>query len=185
MSLSLQEWREKLKTGWNSWKEDPRGKLTSLGAGSLYLAVAGSTLYPVAAAIAHGDPAAGALLVSIAGGIGGKLIAELLQKGTDEKTLSQDLAQAADRRPQIIPALDAVLEKLDAIPQITSGMNDDDLAWFNETFHSERARLVSNTGSGAIAINGAVAAGKGGVAVGGSVHGNINIGVANSKDPED
>ena len=51
----------------------------------------------------------------------------------------------------------------------------------NEAQHAG-GDTVSNTGSGAVATHGSVAAGAGGVAVKGDVHGSITLGVPEKKE---
>ena len=185
MSLSFTEWKDRLKARWQAWATNPKAALNALGANSLYFALAGTALYPVAEAVARGDLAAVGTLYTLGAGVGVNLIANAVQRWADESDAAQQLAAAAGAQPELVATLDIILQKLEATRQIEDKLTVADRAWFTQTLQAEVARLgsrlvvgpVSNLGNGAIAIGRtATSAGAGGVAVGGSVYGDISLG---------
>jgi formylglycine-generating enzyme required for sulfatase activity len=166
MTFSYHDWREKLKACWQTWTANPKAKLDALGANSLYLAVAGSALYPIAYAISQGDPAAAELLRSLGAGAGVNLIANCIQDWADESDAARQLTAAAAENPELVKSLDVILEKLQAFQQIEHQLSDDDRRWFRQTLQEDAKRFGSCI----------VIAGNWSVAVGGDVHGDIHIG---------
>ena len=113
----------------------------------VYGAVCGATIWPLIEAAQQGQllPAVMAL-GGVAGGIGGSLIAEQIQrwKDRDDKVSEEEVAQwvaAQADNPDLRAALDAILEKLDAIPQAQAALSGDDRHWFAATLRSELDRL--------------------------------------------
>ncbi len=164
----------------------------------LYGSLCGMSLWPLVEASQGGEvlPAMMAL-GTVAGGIGGNLLAEQIQRWSHSATLRGCYANHADeaevidwvveRAPDdadLRQALDEVLEKLDAVPQAQAGLSQADRRWFDETLRRELARLgnleryeAHLTGSGAIAQGpGAKAVGQGGAIVEGDVHGDVVVG---------
>jgi hypothetical protein len=88
-------------------------------------------------------------------------------------------------------ALDTILEQLQVISQARECLQANDHAWFVQTLRTELealgnlARFEAHlTGSEAIAQGpSAVAAGQGGIAIGGSVHGNVSLGSGGERKP--
>lgn len=97
------------------------------------------------------------------------------------------MAEQAPNNPELRQALDAILEKLEAIPQARTGLTATDQQWFARLLREELTQLgnltrfeATLTGSGAIAQGtGAVAVGERGVNVGGSVGGSVITGSQN------
>lgn len=186
MSFSFSEWKAQLKARWQTWRENPKVELNALGTKSLYFGLAGTALYPIAAAVAQGDLSAVGQLYSLGSGVGINLIANSVQKWSDESTAAKDLAKTAEQHPEMVEALDTILQKLDVLSQVQSGLSADDRKWFARTLKANLERIggtltieiasVSNPGSGGIAIGpGAAAAGAGGTAVSGNVYDSIRI----------
>jgi len=126
-------------------------------------------------------------LGSVAGGIGGDLIAGQVQRWkerADQAEVAGWVAEHASANADLRAALDDVLEQLDALVQAQAGMGEDDRRWFAETLQEEMSRLgnlarfeAALSGSGAIAQGeGARAVGQGGVLVEGDVHGDVVTG---------
>jgi len=126
-------------------------------------------------------------LGSVAGGIGGDLIAGQVQRWkerADQAEVAGWVAEHASANPELREALDDVLEKLDTLAQAQAGMGEADRRWFAETLREEMSRLgnlarfeAALSGSGAIAQReGARAVGQGGVLVEGDVYGDVVTG---------
>jgi len=112
-----------------------------------YGGLCGAALAPVVAAAQGGEFLAAILaLGKLAGGIGGGLIAKQIERWKDqaERVDEEDLrrwvvehAENADVRT----ALDTILERLDALPEVQTGLAQSDRDWFVETLHGELGRL--------------------------------------------
>ena len=184
MPLSFDEWKTNLASRWQAWRANPRSMLNKVGVNSLYLGLAGTALYPIAEAVARGDLAALGLLYTLGAGVGVNLIANSVQQWKDESDAARQLVPLAEGQPELVAALDAMLEKLEAVDQVQSGLAPADRDWFARTWQAEAAHFksaltvgyVTNTGSGAIGIGEATVAGEGGVAVRGNVYGDIVLG---------
>jgi formylglycine-generating enzyme required for sulfatase activity len=169
MAFSIADWRRKLTERWREWAADPRGKLAALGANSLFYAIAGSALYPVAAALAHSDPnAAVQLLSSVATGAGVNLIANCIQDCADESDAARVLEAAATEHSEIASALDQILGEMDAFRQIQHELSTSDRTWFTQTLRQELPRLGSRF----------VIGGDGSVVIGGDVYGDVYLNAA-------
>ncbi len=185
----------------STWKQSAADKLRGIGGWLdrrktqdapllVYGTLCGLSLWPLVEAMQRGEilPAMMAL-GSVAGGVGGNLIAEQVQRWKDsadkvnEAKVRQWVAEHAASDADLRAALDVILKQLEAIPTAKAALNDQDREWFTQTLKGELARLgnaahfeATLIGSGAIAQGeGAVAAGAHGVAVGGSVQGDINV----------
>ena len=176
-----------------TWKQAAADKLQAIGGWLdrrrrqdapylLYGTLCGLSLWPLIEAAQAGQflPVMMAL-GSVAGGVGGNLLAEQVQRWKDhageldEAEVADWAAEQAAADPELRQALDAILEKLEAIPQAQAALateERDSRAWFVATLRDELVRLGSQlrleatvTGSGAIAQgSGAQAAGERGVA---------------------
>lgn len=56
-----------------------------------------------------------------------------------------------------------------------------DIAHLLDSLQREGGDTIINTGSGGVVTRGGVAAGKGGVAIQGDVHGNVSLGASDKK----
>jgi hypothetical protein len=180
------------------WKEKAGEQLRTLGdwlrrRGArdapclLYGTLCGLSLWPLVEAAQAGQTLPVMMgLGSVAAGVGGNLIAEQVQrwKGrADKAQVAQWVVENAPTNPDLREALDDILESLDAVAQAQAGLGEAEREWFAVTLRKELAQLgnlarfeATLSGSGAIAQEHSVAAGAGGVAVGGDVHGDVVTG---------
>ena len=70
MSISFADWQTQLRQRLQTWVKNPKAAIDAVGANSLYFALAGTALYPIAEAVARGDLAALGLLYSLGAGVG-------------------------------------------------------------------------------------------------------------------
>jgi hypothetical protein len=178
-----QTWRRQIQERLARFAASARAQFQQAAPNLLYGFLSAMALWPVAQAVQGGELAALLALGSVAGGVGANLIANQLQSWKNEADAAEQLSQAAQDDPDVREVLDALLDKLGVVEQAQAGMSEADRTWFLETLRWEVAKLGSSltvvtvTGSGAAAVGDrAVAAGEGGVAVGGDVHGGIHIG---------
>jgi hypothetical protein len=136
-------------------------------------------------------------LGNVVAGVGGNLIAEQSQRWHDQAHLSSEADVASWIATHITTdadfrqALDTILEQLQVISQARECLQANDRTWFVQTLRTELEALgnlthfeAHLTGDGAIAQeSGAVAACQGGVAIGGSVHGNVSLGSGGEREP--
>jgi len=143
----------------------------------MYGTLCGLSLWPLVDAMQRGEilPVMMAL-GSAAGGVGGNLIAAQVQRWkdsaepVDEAQVSQWVAQNADNA-EVRTALDAIVERLEAVSQAQAGLGQANRQWFADTLKRELTQLgnlphyeAMLIGSGAIAQGpGAKAAGERGV----------------------
>ncbi|MCP4424425.1 MAG: NACHT domain-containing protein, partial [Chloroflexi bacterium] len=195
MELTSKTWQEKSKDKLHQitrWLKKGDAPFIAYGT------VAGLSLWPLVESIAQtGEfwPAVGALY-GVAGGVGGNLIAEQLQRWKDraeppdENEVIRWVQAQAEKEPQIRQSLDEILEKLDAIPLAQVELTDSDRAWFAQTLQAElkelgnlprfAAALTLTVDSGAMALgDNAIAVGARGVHVGGNMKGHIVTGDGN------
>jgi hypothetical protein len=191
MPFDIQTWRQRVAQraeGWKSRWEQAK----PAGISSVYAFLSAMALWPVVEAAQQGDWAALAALGSVAGGIGGNLLANQIQSWKDQADAAQQLAEAAEENDDIRAALDSVLTKLDVLSEAQAVLDEGDRAWFTETLRREVDQLGSNLtivtviGPGAAAVGPhAVAAGERGVAIGGDLYGDIHFGPPLEPSPED
>ena len=179
-----------------NWKQSATDKLKAIGSWLdrrriqdapylLYGTLCGLSLWPLVEAAQAGQflPVMMAL-GSVAGGVGGNLLAEQVQRWKDrageldEEKVADWAAEQAAANPELRQALDVILDRLEAIPQAQAALDEGSRAWFVATLRKEVAQLGSQVrfeamlaGSGAIAQGpGAIAAGEQGIAAG-AIHG--------------
>ncbi len=107
------------------WKEAPH---------LVYGGLRGMTLWPLVEAAQSGllMPAALAL-GSIAGGVGGNLIATRLERWKEranEADVHEWVAKNAPNNPDLRDALDAIIENFDVLARAEAGLDEEDRAWF-------------------------------------------------------
>ena len=169
----LGDWLERVKQGYAPYL--------------LYGALCGISVWPLVEAARAGQSLDVTLaLGGVAAGVGGNLLAEQVQRWkdrADESAVTQWVIEQAPANPDLRQALDAILEKLDAIPQAQAGLDDAGRRWFAETLREELAQLGSLArfeatlvGAGAIAQGGGRAVGQSGVLVEGDVYGDVVTG---------
>ncbi len=157
----------------------------------VYGTVAGLTLWPIVeAAVQSGQfwPAVGAMY-AVAGGVGGNLIAEQLQRWKDraqpptETEVADWVSTQVQSQPELRQAIDALLERLQALPQAQTHLPVADRAWFDQTLQTELAQLGNLTRFQAIFTGDTqIAIGEGqrvvqgkGVIVEGDLHGSVTL----------
>jgi formylglycine-generating enzyme required for sulfatase activity len=187
MGFTLETWKQaaadKLR-GIGGWLDRWRAREAPF---LVYGTLCGLSLWPLLEAAQAGQflPAVMAL-GSIAGGVGGNLLAEQVQRWrdragqVDEAQVADWAAQQAAANPDLRQALDAILAHLEAIPHARDALDSAGRAWFAQALREEMRRLGNWTrfeatlqGAGAIAQQGSVAAGAMGVAVGRDVQGDV------------
>jgi len=180
--MDLNSWQTRVREGLQA----SSATIRALAPGTLYGFLAGSTLLPLVTAVNQGDLAALATLGTIAGGVGGNLIANQVQawKDRSDAELAAELGELAAERDDWRQAIDAVMTAVETPRIVQAILSEADRDWFVRALRDELGRLgnlghyeATLTGSGAI-VQGAVAvgAGAGGVAVGGDVLGSIYMG---------
>lgn len=187
MTFTLQTWKD--QTGeqlrnFGGWLEHLRQAYAPY---LLYGTLCGMTLWPLLEVARKGQALDVMLaLGGVAAGVGGNLLAEQVQRwkdGADEDTVRQWVVEQALANPELRATLDAILDKLDAIPQAQAGLSPAGRQWFAATLGEELSRLgnlarfeASLADSGAIAQGSSRAVGQGGVLVEGNVHGDVVTG---------
>ncbi len=114
----------------------------------VYGTLSGLSLWPLVEAAQAGEllPVVVAL-GSVAGGVGGNLLAEQIQGWKDraDELTAEDVAQwvteNAPTNSDLRQALDTILEKMEAIPQAQTGLDTADRQWFAQTLRSELTQL--------------------------------------------
>ncbi len=182
MSFTLNVWKEKAAGGLRQAGDWLERRKTQDAPQLLYGALCGLSLWPLVEAAQAGEllPVMVAL-GSVAGGVGGNLIAEQLQRWKDRADESQVAEWVIEHAPDdadLRDALDDILEKLDAVAQAQAGLSERDRGWFTETLREELAQLGNLTRfEGVIAQGtGARAVGQVGVWVEGDVGGDVVTG---------
>jgi hypothetical protein len=153
----------------------------------VYGGLCGMALWPLVEATQSGEllPVMMAL-GTVASGVGGNLIAEQVQRWTDQADEGQIVdwvVEQAPENPDLRQALDDILERLDAVKEAQATLTAEQQSWFATTLRHELARLgnlerfeAELHGSGAIAQSGGKAVGAGGALVEGDVHGDVVTG---------
>lgn len=169
------------------------GRLKELAPGTVYGTLCASTLLPVVTAAGQGDFAAVAALGGVLGGVGGNLIANRLQDWRDrsEQEVSAELGEKAMVDGQWREALDTLLAEFETLQLVRTELSAGDRQWFAVALREELQKLGNLerhqavlVGPGAIAQGErAVAAGAGGVAIGGNVRDSTIIITGNHNSP--
>ena len=182
MSFSLDIWKEKAGAQLRQAGDWLAHRATQDTPYLVYGTLCGLSLWPLVEAAQGGAllPAVMAL-GNVAAGVGGNLLAEQIQswkEGADQAQVSAWVREHAPTNADLREALDDVLVKLEAVPQAQTGLDAADRERFTATLRRELVQLgnlarfeATLIGDGAIAQDHSVAAGAGGVAVGGDVGG--------------
>ena len=196
MTLDVTVWKKRAGLNLRQLGANLRQRVSGLTKAAPY-AVYGSlmaaTVWPlVQTAWQTGNVVAvGALLVGIAGSVGGNLIAEQLQRWADAADNEGEAAAQAQivdwieaelpQQPALREAGDALLQQADALPAAKAGLSDEDRAWFVQQLANEMHGLGNYAQfaehlQGATIAEGedAVAAASGAVVALGDVEGDIN-----------
>ena len=99
------------------------------------------------------------------------------------------LSSQLENDPQLRKELDAILQAVNTFAHAQEALSATDRQWFVDTLQAELKQLGNSatfnihvSGSGAVVTHGGVAAGAGGVAIGGDVHGGVMIGSKPKKE---
>ena len=180
MSFSLQLWRDKFSQKLSElafWLDQGYQRQLPYVA---YSALAASALWPLietaGAAFQTGQPLPVAFytaLGSLAGAVGGDLLAEQVRRLADRAdqlnlgAVADDVAAQAPVDSELRAALDALLEKLDAVPQATARLPEAQRPRFLDTLQQELSALGSQSQPLiAIVRDGALALGSGNIVAG-------------------
>ena len=140
MAFDLQQWQDAIRQRIHQFAQNPQGA----AAGSLFGFLCGMTLFPLAEAIGRGD-VAGAFMAlgGVAAGVGGNLVAGLVQHWVDrtEAEATAQLDQAIGESAELRQALDAILGELEVLHQTRQALSEGDRHWFTATLDEELARF--------------------------------------------
>lgn len=157
--FNLEQWKEATKKSFQKWHDRWEAAKQS-GVTSLYSFLCASALFPVVEACQKGEMAgAFVALGQVAAGIGGNLLANIIQKWKDEKQTAGELTNQIASDAELRNALDDMLEKLEVMTQAQSMLPQSQQQWFADMLRSELQRLGNLSrfqnvliGSGAMAI---------------------------------
>ncbi len=163
--FNLEGWEKSIKKNLHRW-HDRWEKAKHAGVTSLYSFLCASALLPVIEASQRGELAgAFVALGQVAAGVGGNLLANIIQKSKDERQTAQELATTVFSDDVLRNALDTMLEKLDVIARAKSELPPPQQQWFSDTLTSELERLGNlNRFQNVLIGSGAIASGKQGKA---------------------
>ena len=138
MDIDLEWWKAQLRDPLRRFSDDPKGALGRAGAQTLFGYLATMTLFPLAVAAAEGEliPVVVAL-GSIAGSVGGNLIANKVQRWKDEATAIEELERELPESPELRQALDQILSKLGVIEDAQREMEEDERRSFASQLNRE------------------------------------------------
>jgi hypothetical protein len=186
MTFDVDRWKERVRAGLDGWWS----RAKRAGAGSVYAGLSAAALWPALEAAQKGETTSVLLaLGAVSGGVGANLNAEQIQRWKDRagRTSAADIAawveEHARRDDELRTALDDILERLEAIRAAQAGLGESERRAFLDALRADLDRLgnlqrfqATLHGAGAIAQGErSVAAGAGGVAVGGDVRGSVIV----------
>jgi hypothetical protein len=148
MAFTPQEWQNQAKTKLRQAGRWIKRRTTEEVPFALYGMLCSLSLWPLVEAAQAGQflPVVMAL-GSVAGGVGGNLLAEQIQRWTDqadavdERAVAGWVAGHASTNPELREALDTLLEKTDAISEAQVALEAADQTWFLKTLWAELAKL--------------------------------------------
>ena len=189
MPFTLDSWKQAISQRLEDWQSRWE-RVRNRGTAKLYPFLAATALWPVVQAVHDGDPAAWMVLGGVVAGVGSNLLANVVQDwanvahSIDEADGAEKLAAAAADHAALRAELDAVLDKLDVLPQAQDAVDENNRAWFAETLRAELAALgnlarydaVLKGGGALVQGDNAVGVGERGVNVVGDVEGSIFTG---------
>ena len=192
MSFNLTTWKEQAPTGLRKVGTNIRIFLSQKGPYVVYTALLAAAVAPLVVAAGSGILPVMAALYGIAGGVGGNMIADQLQRWVDDASklkdedklqaqIAQWIAHQIGAKPDFIIDGDAILKTTDAIKAAQTEMSSEDQAAFKQRLAEELQQLgnyaefAAQLTSGAMAMGeNATAAGAGAVIAGGDVGGDID-----------
>jgi hypothetical protein len=189
--MDIQDWKERIRQR----LEASAHLLCKMTPGMTYGAISASTILPVVTAGYGGDVGALITLGSIAGGVGGNLIANQIQKWHDkeETQLAAELGQLAETQPEWRDALDALLLELETPRVVQAILGEAEWDRFQRLLREELTKLdnvqkyeiyLTHSTTYQATVSGSVSAvqghdnvgvGAGGVGVRGNVEGGIRL----------
>ncbi len=181
MSFDFNSWKQQLPTRLQGWRQ----RMGSFGINSIYATLCAASLYPVIEAMQAGQTVtAPVALAGVVAGVGGNLVANVIQNVRDEATLAQQIAAEAPQNEPLRAELDIILEKLETISHARSALPAAEQSWFQTNLLQELAKLgnlprfqATLTGSGTVVQgNKNTILGERAVNVKGDVHGSIITG---------
>ena len=185
MAYTLTTWQNAIPAHLDGWKQ----RMQRAGATSLYHFLSAATLWPVVQAAQGGEWAAIGALGAVVAGVGSNLVASRIQGWKDEADGARQLSSQLANDPQLRKELDAILQAVNTFACAQEALPAADRQWFADTLQAELKQLgnagtfnIQLSGSGAVATHKGVAAGAGGVAIGGDSHGSIIIGGTGKKE---
>jgi hypothetical protein len=169
MAFDLAVWRAETQQIITDFAHDPRAALAGAGTNTFYGMLLGSTILPVVAAYASDPKGALAVLFGVAGGLGGNLVANLVQQKYDTANALAVATQEA-QEAALAPLYQKLAEELQVIPLAEQALADAGQTAVLEQLRAELQRLgtAGRTHNQTISGNAQV-----GVAVSGDVHGGI------------
>ena len=178
--FTLDTWKEKFQNHLPGWRE----RMQRAGVKSVYAFISASALWPVAQTFLTDVPAAFIALGGVLAGVGGNLLANLIQNRKDEIETAKQIETELAQNPALHLELDAVLKKLEALPLAQQQLAEADRVWFVEILREELQRLgnfekfaAELQGAGAIAQgDSAKAVGAAGALIEGSMSGVLATG---------
>jgi formylglycine-generating enzyme required for sulfatase activity len=131
MGFDLERWKQQLREPLRRFSADPEAALRRAGATTLFGYLCGMTLFPLVVAAASGElvPVFVAL-GTVAGNVGGNLIANRVQRWKDEPTAAQELEKELAGSPELRQALDQIITKLQVVEDAQRDMQDSSRRWF-------------------------------------------------------
>ena len=137
MAFDLNTWKERVGERLRDWK--PR--MQRAGINSVYAFLSAASLWPVVEAAKAGEWAALAALGGVLGAVGTNLLANRVQEWKDETDGARRLAAEVEGEPGLRDELDAVLERLEAVPVASEDLSEDDRRWFTGALREELGSL--------------------------------------------
>ncbi len=110
--FTLETWKEKFQTGLPGWRE----RMQRTGVQSVYAFISASALWPVAQTFLTDVPAAFMALGGVLAGVGGNLLANLIQNRKEQIETAKQIENELVQNPALRIEIDAVLQKLEALP---------------------------------------------------------------------
>ncbi len=143
MPFDVTEWTGQVKERLRAWARAPKDAWRDVGAQTLFGFLATMTLFPLAEALGKGDAmGVGMALGGIAAGVGGNLVAEMVQRWTDradERTAAEDVEAALVESGEFRQVLDALLVELDVLRQARDALPEADRTWLAEQLQEDLA----------------------------------------------
>jgi formylglycine-generating enzyme required for sulfatase activity len=141
MSFNLTEWSAQVKARLQAWAQAPKDAWRDAGAQTLFGFLATMALFPLVEALSRGDAmGVGMALGGVAAGVGGNLVAELVQRWTDRadaKVAARDLESALAGSRELRGAMDALLAELNVVCQARDALPEAERSWLVEQLQAD------------------------------------------------